>query len=253
MRRPADQRHPRASGGEGGCNRMPLLTGRTVAEETHGINRFRRRPTGNDRVFATKCAGCRRGDAAKQCNNIRRFRHAPDAIFTAGHITRGWLNHANTVFFEVRNITLRRCVRPHFVIHRGRNKHRLIGRKQRGRRKIICNTCMHFCQNIRTCRRDQNHIRHAREFDMAHLDFIGERKQIIIGLRARERRYGKRRNELCAPARENRMHGRALRAQQPNQLQRFIRRNRAGDNKQNTAGQRHRIPVEYMINTRIAS
>ena len=72
----------------------------------------------------------------------------------------------------------------------------------------------------------------ARQFDMAHLDFVGEREQVLMDLVAAEARERERRHELLSGARQDAANGRLRLRKVRNELERLVGRNSAPDDQE---------------------
>ena len=117
--------------------------------------------------------------------------YSPQAISPSSGPTK---QHA--VRAQLRDIALRRRMQPHPHVHRRGDQHPLVGREQRGRGEIVGEALRHPGQQIGGRRRDDDEIGVARQFDMAHLGFVGQREQVVVDLVAAERGGRQRRDEL---------------------------------------------------------
>jgi len=108
-------------------------------------------------------------------------------------------------------------------IHRRRHQHRLICRKQQRGSQVVCEPGRHLRQYVSRGRCNDNQVGAARQLDVAHLAFIGQRKEIDIDLAFAQRLQRKRCDEMPTVRRQHAGDRAALTTQQSDQLQRLVR------------------------------
>ena len=112
-------------------------------------------------------------------DDFERLRHAPDPGLAAlRHLARIRSDHRDAVGNKLREIALRRLVRPHRRVHRGRNQDRLVGREQHGAREIVRMAARHLGHEVRGRGRDHDEIGLAREPDVADIELACRIEQI---------------------------------------------------------------------------
>ena len=133
---------------------------------------------------------------------------------------------------------------PHHGVHGGRHHDRLVGRKQGGGGKVVCQAMSHLGNEIGAGGRHHHQIGLARQPDMAHLAFISQREQILIDLVFAQGRHRERGDEFrSAPGQDCAHRGSAL-AQAADQLQALKGGDPTGDHQQYAlAGQHGRSPA----------
>ena len=166
-----------------------------------------------------------------------RLRQATWPELATCHLAVARPDEAHAIRLEARKIALRRGVEPHADIHRGCRENGLVGRQQRGRGEIIGRSARHLRQKIGGRRRDHQEIGVARQFDVAHLGFVGEREQLLIHLVAAEARERQWSDEFLAGARQDATHREAAFAQEADELERLIGRDPAADDQKNALRQ----------------
>ena len=167
--RPRDQHRLGARGCGCGGDGVALLAGGTVGDVAHRIDRLVGRAGGHqhalalERLFAPAAEQAlrpqRRSRAAPPCGRCRLRRFPPFRRHSARRATPSAASCA----------TLRRvaAMAPHARIHRGRDQHRPVGREQHGGGKVIGMAARHLRHQIGGRRRDDDHIRFARQPDVA--------------------------------------------------------------------------------------
>jgi hypothetical protein len=190
-----------------------------------------RRPAGHDGVLASKRAAggqCRRDGR----QNDRRLRQPSGAELATGHGSFIRRHDQHAAFGQTGEVGLGGSVLPHAHIHCRRRQHALVGCQQQGSRQVIGQARRHFRQNIGAGRHHRHQIGGARQLDMAHFAFIGEREQLRIDLLAGQRLQRERGDELRAGFCQHGCDTAAGFGQQPDQFQRLIRRDAAGDDEE---------------------
>ena len=123
-------------------------------------------------------------------------------------------------------------MQPHPQVHGGRGENALVGGEQQGRGQIPGQSMGGFRQEIGGRRRDHHEIGVAGQFDMPHLRFIGEREEILMHLRARQRRQRQGRHELRAGLRQHRTDRGTAFAQATHEVERLVGCNATADDQE---------------------
>ena len=139
-------------------------------------------------------------------------------------------------------------VRPHHHVHRRRHQDRLVGGEQGGGGEIVGEAMRHLGEQVGAGRRHHDQVGLARQADMAHLGFVGQREQLLIDLVAADRGEGERRDELGAAPGQDHAEADAAIAPAPDQLQRLVGGDAAGNDQENAAeGIIRPIPQCWMV------
>ena len=227
-------------------DRVALQPRGAIADETHGIDRLVCR-AGRDHDAPPASAPVRRADSRRQRNGRRRL-STPSiaATIASGSAIRPGPNsphaispssgptNSDAVGAQRGDIALGRRMQPHAHVHRRRDQHALVGRQQRGRGQIVGEAVRHARQQIGGRGRDDDEIGRARQFDVAHLRFVGQAEQILAHRLRRSarpptaaRRIAWRRAVITTRTL------RAALAQPPDQFQRLVSGDAAADDQQN--------------------
>ena len=194
------------------------------------------RPRRNENALAFQRPAARIGEFGEVAfngrENFRGLRHPPRSIFPAGHVALIGAHEIDAIGKQRLEIALGCGMQPHPHIHRRRNQHLLVGRKQRRARKIVRKPMRHLRHEIGGRRRDDKQVRISRQLDMAHLRLIGQAEKIGIDLVASEARNRKRRHELLCGLRQDRAYGGAALAQAADEFKAFIGRDAAAYDQQ---------------------
>lgn len=175
-------------------------------------------------------------------DDFQGFRHASGTDLAAGKIARARTNDNCAVFLDLRDVSLGRGLGPHFGVHRGRDQDPLVGREQRGRSEVVRLPGRHFGDDIGDCRRDDDQIGLARQPDMAHLAFVGERKEVGIDLLARQGGKGERRDEFLRRPSEHAADLDLAFLEAPDEVEAFVGRDAAGDDEEDAFTGEHCVP-----------
>lgn len=162
--------------------------------------------------------------------------HAPLAPFATRHITFIRADQGDPTGLQKFDIVLGRLVFPHAHIHGRDGDHRLIGGQQQCRGQIIAEAMGHFCQGVGGGGRNQQHIGFARQVDVAHFVFIGERKQIRIDLITGYAGQCQRRDELLSAFGQDTANGCACFDQLADKFRRLVSGNTTGDDQEDAFG-----------------
>ena len=177
-----------------------------------------------------------RGGRERRLNRVDdglRLAHAAGPVLAAGHVSLFGADEERAIRSQLRGVALRRGMKPHAQIHRRREQHPLVGRKQQRRRQIIGDSIRRLCQEIGCRRRDDDEIGVAREADVPHFAF--ERRVEEVGVDGRAGKGGERKlgDEFPARRRQDDARRSARLAQPANELERLIRRDPASHDEQN--------------------
>ncbi len=231
-RRPRDQGRGRAQPRQGGRDRVALLARGAVADEAHRIDRLVGRPARHQRAPPRE-RRLRPEILLNGADDLHRLGHAPEAAFVLGERARIGPDPPHAARFQGFHVRDGGIVAPHAVVHRGGHQHRLVGGEQHRRGEIVGDALRHFGEDIRRRRGHDEQIGLLREPQMAHLRLVGQRKDVGINLLMAERRDRQRRHELRPAFGQDAAHRAAALAQPPDQLQRLVGRDPAGDDQQN--------------------
>ena len=173
-------RHERDAGaGRGRCARdgVALLAGGAVRDVAHRIDRLVRRARRDEDAFA----GERLVVRASASRSRRSFSIA--ATISSGSAMRPMpasplsaisprvrTDGQHAVGEELLEIALRRLVRPHARVHRGREQDWLVGREQHGGREIVGVAVRHLGHQVGGRGRDHDQIVVAREPDVPDVE-----------------------------------------------------------------------------------
>ena len=172
IHRPADQRHVGA-GARGGCgDGVALLAGRTVGDIAHRIDRLVRRARRDQHALAFERLRLRREQILDRGGDLQWLGHAAEpALALLSHFALVGTDEGDAVGNELREITLRRLVRPHVRVHRRCEKNFRPGGKQHRGGEIGGQAVHHLGHQVGGRRRDDNEIGLARETDVADVEF----------------------------------------------------------------------------------
>ena len=142
-------------------------------------------------------------------------------------------------------------MQPHAQIHRRGGEHLLVGREQKRRGKIVGKTVGELRQEIGGRRRDDQKVGVARQFDVTHLGFVGQREEIVVDLVARETRDGERRHEFGGRLGHGGAHMGAAFAQTADQVEHLVGGDAAADDEKDAlAGERAHGGLELGVKSR---
>ena len=180
IHRPADQRHLGAGARRRRGNGVALLAGRTVGDIAHRIDRLVRRAGGDQHALALErlraalasnlstAAAISSGSAMRPMPAFAGFRHL--AFVRA--------DQRDAVGDELREIALRRLVRPHVRIHRRRQQDFRCRRQQHRGGEIVGVTAGHLRHQVGGGRRHHDEIGFARETNVADVEFAAGIEQV---------------------------------------------------------------------------
>ena len=140
-----------------------------------------------------------------------------------------------------REIALRRRVIPHLRVHGGRDEDRLVGGKQHRRGKVVGATFGHAGENIGRRRRDHDQVGLAREAYVPDVMLVQPVEEFREHLVAGDRTDRERGDERFRRRGQDRLHIGAALAQPPDQVERFVEGDPAGDDEQDTLRAEHRV------------
>ena len=112
------------------------LPGAAIADEAHGIDSFTRRPGGEQHALAGERTAWREG-VRDMCGQLRRLEHAAGSHFTAGLVALARSPDMYAARLQRGDIGLRRGIRPHHAIHRGRERDGRSGGETQRRQQIV--------------------------------------------------------------------------------------------------------------------
>ncbi len=121
---------------------------------------------------------------------------------------------------------------PHPDVHGRREENPLVGREQQRAREVVGDPLRHLGHEIGGGRCHDQEVGRARQFDVAHLGFVGEREQVVVDPLAREARDRQGGHESLGGFRH---HGPDLSAsftQTPHEVERLIGRDAAADHQE---------------------
>ena len=111
--------------------------------------------------------------------DLQRLGHAAEtALASLRHLAFVGADERDAVGDELREIALRRSVRPHVRVHRRRQKNLRAGGEQHGSRQIVGMTVRHLGHQVGGRRRDDDEVGLAREPDMADVEFARRIEQV---------------------------------------------------------------------------
>ena len=168
--------------------------------------------TAGEGQFRSACDGggcCWRRPAASKCrensfHEFGNFRQPPlPCLTTLCHFTDCGFDNRYTIDLQLCDVALRGGMEPHARVHGRGNNHRLIGRHQNGRCKVIGVPARHLCDEIggRWCNDDEVGI--PRQTDMTNLALRIKVEEICEDRLVRECPDGKRCHELFAGPRQD--------------------------------------------------
>ncbi len=122
-----------------------------------------RRAGGDQHALALERLRAAGEQAVDRGGDLQRFGHAAQAALTLlRHLAFVGTDEHDAVGDELRQIALRRSVRPHVRVHRGRQKDFGAGREQHGGGEIVRMTVRHLGHQVGGRRRDDNEVGLAR-------------------------------------------------------------------------------------------
>ena len=171
--RAADQRHLGAGRGRRARDRVALLAGGAVGDVAHRVDRLvRRAGRDEDALAGERLARFGAEQRLDRRDDLQRLGHAADAGFAAlRHLAGVRADGDDAVGDELREIALRRRVRPHARVHRRREQDRLVGREQHRGREIVGVAVRHLGHQVGGRGRDHDEIGVARQPDVADVEF----------------------------------------------------------------------------------
>ena len=164
----------------------------------------------------------RREECADRGQNLRRLGETPRPEFAARHWPLVRTDDGNASARQRAQICLGGRMLPHPHIHRGRRQHGLVGRQQQRGGEVVRNPRCHARQDVRGCRCNHHQVGGARQLNMPHLAFVGQREQVGIDLVLTQRLQRQWRDKLAGRFGQNAGHAASIGPQKPDQLQRFV-------------------------------
>ena len=158
--------------------RVPHLSARSIADESHRINGFARGPGRDDDRLAAQRA-CRRQQLLRCAHDIGGLREPPLADPAACEISRARLDEERAARRQHLEVPLHGRVLEHVRVHRRRNEHRCLGREVQRRQEIVGDAVGELADDVRRRRRDDQQIDARRERDV--LD-VGVRAGLELAL-----------------------------------------------------------------------
>ena len=167
----------------------------------------------------------------------RRLGEASEAgLVRLRHLAALRADELDAVGLELRDVPLRRRMRPHLRVHRRRDEHRPVGREQHRRGEIVGKPVRHLGQKVGGRRRDDDEVGLAREADVADLVLVVEVEEILEDALAGDGGDRERRHEMMRRAAHRGAHRGARLLQAADQLQHLVGGDAAADDDQNAAG-----------------
>ena len=129
---------------------------------------------------------------------IERLEHASRSNLTAGLVTFARPIDGDAACAQRRDVRLRRCIRPHQLVHRRRDRDRRIRREAQSAEQIVGETLREPRNEVGAGRGNQHQLGPARELDVAHGRFGHVVPEIGPHRATGDRLKGERRHEfLC--------------------------------------------------------
>jgi hypothetical protein len=137
-------------------NRVAHPAARTVADETHGVDIFERRPGGDQDAARRQRRGLARVEQLLcRVDDVLGLGEAAFPDPAARQVTRAWIDHVHAARDQGLEILRDRGVLEHVGVHRRRDHH---GRARRGverRQEVVRQAVGELADGVRGRRRDQ--------------------------------------------------------------------------------------------------
>ena len=182
---------------------------------------------------------CAREQFFDRGGDLQRLGHAAEAALAGfRHLAFVGADERDAVGDELREIALRRLVRPHVRVHRRRQQNFRAGREQHGGGEIVGVTAGHLGHQVGGGRRDDDEIGLAREPDVADVEFARRIEQVGEHALADDGAGRQRRDEMLGGLGQNAAHGEAALLQPADEIERLVGGDAAADDQQHALGVR---------------
>ena len=227
-RRSEDQRHfCSAQGCFFGQGYAHLACG-VVADETHRVEFFLRRPRRDEHVLTGH--GLLRHQTFRSEENLFGFEHPSRAGSAAGQETLGAGQDGHVRKRAKRpEVVLEGRMSIHLVVHRGGDEDRALHGEESRCESIVGNAVGHLADDISCGRRYNHQVSPIGQRDMLGRVVVGRGKHVGIDLVAGERLKSEVGDELQRISRSRHLHFRSRFAQESNQEGRLVRGYSAAD------------------------
>ncbi len=205
LRWSADEYHIGAPTPGGARKRITHLPARPIADESHRVDGFARRPCRDDDGLAAQRAR-RREQLFGRSDDIRRLGEPPFADPAACEISGARLDEVRAAFRQHLEVPLHGRVLEHVRVHRRRHEHRGLRGEVQRRQEVVGDAVGEFAEDVRGRRRDDEQVDARCERDV--LD-VGIRAGLELALQhamPRDRLEGELADELPRRARHDRDH-----------------------------------------------
>ena len=146
----------------------------------------------------------------------------------------------NAVGGKLREIALRRLVRPHARVHRRRQQHLRRRRQQHGGGEIVGVTAGHLGHQVGGGRRHHDQIGLARQPDVADVELVRRIEQVGEDALADDGAGRQRRDEMLGRLGQDAAHGEPALLQPADQVERLVGGDAAADDQQHALGRGRR-------------
>ena len=174
--------------------------------------------------------------------DLGRFGHPARARLAAGHGADAGPDREDPVRGKGREVAPRRGMLPHPHVHRGRDQHALVGRKQKGRGKVVADPRRHLGHEVGRRRRHHHQIGLAREADMPHLGLGRGVEEVGLAPPARECRERERGHERRPRRGQDGRHRAPRPGDEPHEVGRLEGRDAAPDDQKDALARQHDRP-----------
>jgi len=172
-------------------------------------------------------------------------------MLATGHVAIVRTDNLDFIAKQSGEIALCCSMLPHPQIHSRSNHHRGVCRHQKRCRKIIGMTACHLSHEICRGWGNKHKVGYTAQLDMAHLGLICQIKEISVDFLARQSRNREGRNKFLRCACQNGRYACAAFLQPTNEIEAFICRDTAADDKQYSFASQHSGPRIFSIITRV--
>ena len=218
---------------------MALLARRMVGDVAHGIDRLARRARRHDSPLPGQWSFGWRQQALDGVGDFFWLRHAAGPEFVAGHGAVVGPDEMDAALLQGLDVGDGRRMGPHAYVHRRRRQHRLVGGEQHGRGEIVGQARRHARQDVGGRRRHHQQVGIARELDVAHLAFVGQREHVAVDAIFGQSLQRQRRDEFGAGLGQHAAHRSTAFAQAADELERLEGRDAPRDDQQNPLALEH--------------
>ncbi len=179
-----------------------------------------RRAGGDEHALAKKRLRLRGEQALDRRRDFQRLGHAPEAALARfRHLALVGADQNAAIGHELREIALRRLVRPHMRVHRRRQQNFCIRRQQRRGGEIVGVTAGHFRHQVGGRRRHHDQIAFAREAYVADVEFARRIEQVGVNALAENGAGRQRRDEMFGRFGKDAAQGKAAFLQPANEIE----------------------------------